>query len=159
MAYLDSINEKIVYKAKTHWIVFVWAIVCFILGIISITFSAGTAFVLISLGFIFLIRGMIYTWTTELAITDKSIVAKWGLIRRETIEMRLQKVESIRVIQGIFGRIFGYGSIVVVGTGASSSPVPYIAEPLRFKKELDFILSDKENKEANNQQIMKLKIK
>lgn len=159
MAYLDSINEKIVYKAKTHWIGCAWTIACFILGIIGLIFDIKIASVLILIGFIILIRFLIRAWTTELAITDKSIVAKWGLIRRESIEMRLQKVESIRVIQGIFGRIFGYGSIVVVGTGASSSPVPYIAEPLRFKKELDFILSDKENKEANNQQIMKLKIK
>jgi len=38
---------------------------------------------------------IVYT-TTELAITNKRVIAKTGLIQRRTIEMFLEKIESIR---------------------------------------------------------------
>ena len=62
--------------------------------------------------------------TTEFAVTSQRIIAKTGLIRRRTTEILLQKVESIKVDQGLLGRLFGYGRLEVVGTGehpASSS--------------------------------------
>ena len=41
------------------------------------------------------------------------ISLKEGFIRRRTMEMNLSKVETVDVIQGIFGRVFDYGSIVI----------------------------------------------
>ena len=32
------------------------------------------------------------------------------------------------------GRIFNYGSVVVVGTGASLEPIPFIAAPIAFRQ-------------------------
>lgn len=74
--------------------------------------------------------------TTELAITNKRIVAKFGFISRDTIEIKLDKVESVQVNQGIFGRIFGFGSIIVSGAGNPQAPVPRISDPIKFRSKV-----------------------
>src|SRR4026209_2314172 len=51
--------------------------------------------------------------TTELAITNKRVIAKTGLMQRRTIEMFLEKIESIQVDQIVLGRLFNVGSVVI----------------------------------------------
>jgi uncharacterized membrane protein YdbT with pleckstrin-like domain len=74
-------------------------------------------------------------FTTEMAITNKRVIAKFGFISRRTVEINLQRIESIQVHQSIFGRVFNYGSIIVSGAGNPQAPIPGISDPLRFRKE------------------------
>ncbi|CAI1715215.1 Bacterial membrane flanked domain [Serratia quinivorans] len=83
--------------------------------------------------------------TTELALTNKRIIAKFGFIRRSTVELRLEKVESIGVDQSILGRILGYGTIVVKGTGGTATPIPSISKPLEFRRVVNNHLEDENN--------------
>jgi len=73
-------------------------------------------------------------YTTELAITNKRVIAKFGLIRRNTVEMNIAKVESIQVNQGIIGRIFNFGGVLIAGAGDPKAPIPGISNPLEFRK-------------------------
>ena len=57
-----------------------------------------------------------------------------GLISRRTLEMNLEKVETIKVDQGIFGRILGFGTVTVVGTGGTKEAFKWMAEPLAFRR-------------------------
>ncbi|MBU2537860.1 MAG: PH domain-containing protein [Proteobacteria bacterium] len=98
----------------------------FLLGLVLIS--------VYGLGLLFWIAAAIRYFTTELAITNKRVIAKFGLISRSTIEINLQKIESIQVNQGILGRIFNYGSIVVSGAGNPQAPVPGISNPLQFRR-------------------------
>lgn len=72
--------------------------------------------------------------STELVITNKRIMAKFGFIRRSTIEMNIGKVESVQVDQSLLGRMFNYGTIVVSGAGNPQAPVPKVARPLDFRR-------------------------
>lgn len=72
--------------------------------------------------------------TTELAITNKRVIAKFGFISRQTIEINISKVESIQVNQGILGRLFDYGSLVVSGAGNPQAPIPGISNPMQFRR-------------------------
>ena len=51
--------------------------------------------------------------------------------------MRLSKIETVEVRQGIFGRIFGFGSVLVTGTGNSSVVLKGVSNPISVKKEID----------------------
>src|SRR6185436_11524300 len=73
---------------------------------------------LFGVGLIFLVIAFIKYKSTELAVTNKRIVAKFGFISRRSIELNLSKIEGITVDQGVLGRIFNYGSLVVSGTGS-----------------------------------------
>jgi len=75
-------------------------------------------------------------WTTEIAVTDRRVILKRGLIRRHTIEMNMNKIESVDVDQTVLGRIFGYGTIIVRGTGGSLEPIRNIRHPLTFRSHI-----------------------
>jgi uncharacterized membrane protein YdbT with pleckstrin-like domain len=61
------------------------------------------------------------------------VIAKFGFISRSTIEINIRNIESIRVDQGIFGRFFNFGSIIVAGAGNPQAPVLGISNPLKFR--------------------------
>lgn len=89
---------------------------------------------LVGLGLIFWLMAFIRYKTTELAVTNKRVIAKFGFISRKTIELNINKVESIQVDQGILGRIFNYGSLVISGAGNPQAPIPGISDPMNFRR-------------------------
>lgn len=116
-------NEKVQYEGKTS----IWSLLPkIVLGLILLPFYG--------IGLLFWASAAITYYTTELAITNKRVVAKFGLIRRNTVEMNISKVESIQVDQGILGRIFNFGSVLVAGAGDPKAPIPGISHPLQFRK-------------------------
>ena len=96
----------------------VWYLIYFI-------FFGSKSLVGVVVGGVLIAIAAIHVLTTELALTNKRIIAKSGLIRRNTIELKTNRVESLGVNQGILGRIFNFGSIVVKGVGGSHAPIPY----------------------------------
>jgi len=113
--YIDNnlINdERVELETAYHWIIF---------------FSLRSIFTLF-------IAPMIYRYTDEFAITNKRVIIKTGLISRKTFEMNHSKIESVNVDQGILGRILGYGTIRIVGSGGTKEVFPNISNPLKFRK-------------------------
>ena len=88
----------------------------------------------LGLGLVFLAVAYVRYKSTELAVTTKRVIVKHGFIRRQTVEIYLNKVESIQVDQGVLGRVFNFGTLVVAGTGTSHAPISGISEPMAFRK-------------------------
>ena len=80
------------------------------------------------------IAPLIDKYTDEFAITNKRVIIKTGLISRTTFEMNHSKIESVNVDQSILGRILGYGTIRIVGSGGTKEVFPKILNPLEFRK-------------------------
>lgn len=126
MSYVQSSlssNESVKYLAKIS----VWSLLPWILFGILMIYPIG-------LGLILFAVAAIKYFTTEMAITNKRVIAKTGLFSRKTIELNLLKIESIQVDQSVLGRIFNYGSIVVAGAGNPQAPVRGISSPMAFRK-------------------------
>jgi len=87
-------------------------------------------------GVVAIVTGMVRRNATEMAVTNRRVVIKTGLVSRKTIEMLLNKVESIEVNETAFGRMLGYGTIVVIGTGGTPEPFHKVAHPLKFRSEV-----------------------
>ncbi|NBI13627.1 PH domain-containing protein [[Haemophilus] felis] len=118
-------DETIIHQAQVSW----WSqLTRIIIGILLLP---------IGIGILFLIAAFINVKTTELALTDKRIIAKFGFIRRDTVELRLEKIESIGVHQGFLGRMLGFGSVIVRGTGGTGAPIPFISNPIEFRSRVD----------------------
>ena len=60
-------------------------------------------------------------------------MAKEGFVKRKTMEVLLNRVESIKVNQGVMGRILNYGTVTISGTGGVSDPIEKLRRPLEFK--------------------------
>ncbi len=57
--------------------------------------------------------------------------------RRLTEEMGLTKVETVEIRQGVIGRIFGFGDVIITGTGISNVVFKYVSKPINVKKEIE----------------------
>ena len=139
-------GETIVYSTKLHWRVYIQAILLVIACIIitgaavatndnqGISLAFGIAAVIFALLALSAgLRAFIRRATTELAVTDHRVIYKSGLLSRHTIEMNRDKVESVDVDQSLLGRILGYGTVIVRGTGGSLEPIRNIGDPLSFR--------------------------
>ncbi len=126
MSYIDAslvAGETILHRARVSW----WSpFGLVLLGILTL--------VAFGLGLIFFIWAWIRVRSTEIAITNRRVIAKFGFIRRDTVEINLEKVEALRVEQGFWGRILNFGTIFVTGTGSSVEPIKNIADPLVFRR-------------------------
>lgn len=105
-------GETVELETSYHWIIF---------------FSIASVFSLF-------ILPLIHRYTDEFAITNKRVIIKTGLFSRKTLEMNLGKIESVNVDQSILGRILGYGTITIIGTGGTRESFRDIREPLAFRK-------------------------
>jgi len=90
---------------------------------------------LAGIGLIFLIAALIKYKTTELAVTNKRVITKIGLISRHTLELNLSKAESIQINQSLLGRLCNYGSLQINGTGMAHAPINGIRLPLEFRRQ------------------------
>jgi uncharacterized membrane protein YdbT with pleckstrin-like domain len=88
--------------------------------------------------------------TTNLVVTDRRVISKVGLISRHTQEIRLAKIESIGIDQGIAGRVLNYGAVMIRGVGGSWEPIRQIGDPLAFKRAVEGQLGVLERGESQN---------
>jgi uncharacterized membrane protein YdbT with pleckstrin-like domain len=94
-----------------------------------------TVILLIALGVI--AWPLIARKSTELVITSKRLIAKFGVTSTQSIEIRFDRIETVRVKQSLMGRILNYGDIVVTGTGSTFDPIPNISKPMKFRAALN----------------------
>jgi uncharacterized membrane protein YdbT with pleckstrin-like domain len=152
MSYVERVlqpGETLLHKSKLHWLIYLPVLpflAIFVLGaalyVAMQSNSGDAASAILPLGLMGVgAVGAIVVWfrawlrraTTELAVTDRRVIFKRGLVRRHTVEMNMDKVESVDVDQSVMGRIFNYGDVTVRGTGASIEPLRLIHDPLAFR--------------------------
>lgn len=104
---------------------------------LSNTASSGLGIGFLILGILIAVKNILKYISTELALTNQRVIAKTGFIRRNTVELKNEKIESVIVDQPVFGRIFNYGSIITRGTGGTNTPIPWIASPILFRNEVN----------------------
>ena len=143
MSYIREIlrpDEKLLATGSMHWIIYWPAIALMALAVISLIVLGSTSmasriiFLLCALAAIFFaIKEWFQQWITEIAVTDRRVIVKTGLIRRHTAEMNMDKVESVTVYQSILGRLLNYGSVHVRGTGEGLGHLDYIKSPIELR--------------------------
>jgi uncharacterized membrane protein YdbT with pleckstrin-like domain len=130
-------GEQIVYRARLHWIVYRWAIAWAFVALLSIPAGKDSPGVV---AFFFLVAAVLAfaaflgRRSSEFGVTNKRVIIKVGVLQTKSLETLLAKVEGIGVEQPIFGRLLGYGSIVVNGTGGTKEPFKRIEAPFEFRR-------------------------
>jgi uncharacterized membrane protein YdbT with pleckstrin-like domain len=150
MRYVDHVlqpGETIRHVTTVSWVgylpgLFLWLVALVLLIFIAPWSQASAGLALagwiavaaaIVVGAVLLIRHWWRRWTTEVAVTDRRIISKTGFINRHTVEMHMDKVESVDVDQTILGRLFNYGDITIRGTGETLERLSSIDRPLEFR--------------------------
>ena len=156
-------GEQVLYKTGLHWIVLVGpAILACFLGLPGLILLIGAiatkdkdtqgiwvgGFVFLALAALCILVGYLKRKSTEMVVTNKRILIKTGFLSRKTFELLLSKVESIGVQEGLLGRMLGYGSVVVRGTGGTPEPFSMVAHPLEFRRQVQQQIEQREQKVA-----------
>jgi uncharacterized membrane protein YdbT with pleckstrin-like domain len=87
---------------------------------------------------IFIFAGMaIKMMTTDFAVTNRRVILKEGWLNRKTHELAVESVEGVSLDQSLWARIFGYGRVVVTGTGEATILFPPMAHPVEFRRAIE----------------------
>jgi uncharacterized membrane protein YdbT with pleckstrin-like domain len=147
-------GETVQYQTNLHWIVMLGhaGLAAFFfaaaVALLILHFSAQTTGVAHSLALllvalaaflvaaILFIVGLIKRSATEMGITNKRVIVKTGLANRRTIELLLSRIESVVVEEPAMGRVLGYGTVIIRGTGGTPEVFEKIAHPLEFREQV-----------------------
>jgi len=148
MRYIGEIlqpGEKVLFAGTLHWIVYLPAVLVLLPALGALTQirsgPTGLSWMIAAIAFaiasaVMFVSAWFRRWTTEIDVTDRRIVYKTGFIRRHTVEMNMDKVESVDVDQSFWGRLLDYGDITIHGTGDSIDPLRGVGSPLDFRNKV-----------------------
>ena len=128
MSYIEdslSDGEKVEGLFKLHWFAWMPMVGWILLGIPTL-----------GLTWIVAIYEYLKLRYTEQGVTNKRVIVKTGLVQRRTLELLLRQVEAISVDQSLLGRVFGFGSITLTGTGGVREVFHRVGDPLELRRRI-----------------------
>jgi uncharacterized membrane protein YdbT with pleckstrin-like domain len=144
MSYIDKnliANEKIIFRTRKHFIIFlgpiVWAIlaiVCLLSGqpiIMKIAIAPGIAALVTG------INQLLLYYSSDFVITDRRLFMKEGIFFRHSNETRLTTVANVNIQQNLLGQILNYGTVTINSFGGERDPFSMISRPIEFRKQLE----------------------
>jgi uncharacterized membrane protein YdbT with pleckstrin-like domain len=145
MSYVQRVlqpGEQVRHISSIHWIVYWPGVAVALLAVVAYWFSETrlltgfwryTTYALALVAVVLLIQQWFQWWVTEIAVTNRRVIYKKGLIRRQTNEMNMDKVESVQIDQSILGRMLDYGNVTILGTGEGFETLRTIASPIELR--------------------------
>ncbi|MBV6632494.1 MAG: PH domain-containing protein [Alphaproteobacteria bacterium] len=177
MSYLQETlfsGEELVHMGKFHWIydftAYSYLLLPALAGLAGLfylppligqyipasmeaKYVAGGLFVVLTLyGFLNFLVMMLRKRATEMVVTNRRLIFKRGLVARRTDEVNIDRIEGCNVFQSFWGRILGYGIVVVRGTGIGEIVLPVMEEPLQFRRAIDHAQMTEEELESEQDQ-------
>lgn len=168
MSYVEKhllAGETVVYKTRLHWIVLIghifFAAVFAIGGIWLLVWASSQpnssnrsnemigAAVLVAIGGVIFVVGLIRRNAIVMVVTSKRVLITVGIASRRTIEMLFSKIESIVVEEPAFGRLLGYGTVILRGVGGTPDPFRQIAHPLEFRRQVQQQIDNSQTQPLN----------
>ena len=127
MSYIKSSldeDEQVVYQGhlSSAWL-FTWIIF-------------GLILCLVGIGPFVILYVVLKYYSTEIAVTNSRFIFKTGFVARQVNEVALRKIEGVSLSQGVIGRILGYGTVQVRGTGSDRVNVRLINDPMKLRSKV-----------------------
>lgn len=122
-------DENLIYSGSPAWIGFFWGFVLAIITLPTIIIP------IIVIGIIYLIKS-----STKYAITNKRVIVRAGIVSEDIKSSSFKHITSLRVKQGIIGKIFNFGSIIIDTSGSGSGFEfiwRYVDNPVQVKNEIE----------------------
>jgi uncharacterized membrane protein YdbT with pleckstrin-like domain len=143
MSYIDSnlvAGERVVYRTRLHWLLFLTPVLFTAVVLLPIAWLLWNGswsrytWIPLAIGLLLLLITFVKRHSSDFAVTNRRVMMKVGVLSTRSVELMLNKVESIVVNQGFLGRIFGYGDIIITGSGGTHEPFAFIQGPLEFRR-------------------------
>jgi len=153
-------DEEVILRAEFHWAIYwkgfaVIAIALLVALLVPIVFPIAMLFS--ACGVIMLIIAKLTQHYMLLVVTNKRVLARYGLLQMDVVDIRLSKVESIDLERMLPGHLLGYASVVILGTGQRLIRVQYIANAEKFRRYYNELVLAEEGNEEAAEEISKIK--
>jgi len=133
-------GETIGYRGSVRWILYLQALLLALVGAVASLLGPPWGWVVSAICFflalILALRAWFIRWTNEIVVTDRRVIYAQGFIQRHTVEVHMDKIESVDVDQTLMGRILDYGDVTIRGTGTTLEPIRDVDRPLAFRNEV-----------------------
>ena len=147
MSYVDAVlqpGEQVRAIGRLHWVIFLRAIALSLVGLVVLALAQeleprirevadAVGWIVLAIALLAFLQAWARRSITELAVTNRRVIYKRGFLRRHTVEMNMDKVETVDVDQSVAGRLLGFGSIRVLGTGRGIENLRRVAAPLQLR--------------------------
>jgi uncharacterized membrane protein YdbT with pleckstrin-like domain len=129
MGYIEeslSTDEEVKAEFRLHWVAKLWLYLWLALAIPSLGVTLFLA---------------LWEWlklrNIEQGVTNKRVIFKTGIISRQSDEMKISSIETVEIIQSVWGRLLGFGTVKVTGRGVSDLVFKKIADPMDVKRRIE----------------------
>lgn len=137
-------QEPVIFQGRLHWIIFV-APLCFLFGGMALglafPFFKIVALLFVCFGLLWLLMTAVTYHVSSLVLQKKQVIISTGLLVRQTMNIPLVKIESIDIRQSIFGSLFHYGTLMIVGTGGTRYAIAHLTHPLTCRRHIEQFLN------------------
>lgn len=138
-------ENVVVYQARLHWILFFGPVILVVLAWIMNFYMRAPHELGWAVGAMAVIWEFV-VWLTYhfsfLNIKKNRIVMCSGILVRQTVDIPMNKIESIDIRQSILGSILQYGSLVITGTGGTRQSINFINKPLTCRRYIENLMYD-----------------
>ena len=143
MSYIDRNlleGERVIFRTRLHWLVLAGPALLSLVFLFPLAWLLTTgswrsyAWIPAVVGLLVPLPALIRRQSSDFAVTNKRVMFKVGALSNRSVELLLNKVEAIAVEQSVWGRLLGYGDIVVTGSGGTHETFSNIQAPVAFRR-------------------------
>lgn len=144
-------DEQFVRVAKIHEGIFWKGAFVFLLSLLLLVLAFNLGVFLMFVSLLILSIAYLTKHYLMLVLTDKRIMIRHGIIKLDVIQVNLSRIESVELEWTIPGRILGYATVVVTGTGSRFTAVPFVAaaDAAALRSELNEMVFAREERLEN----------
>ncbi|MEW6718681.1 MAG: PH domain-containing protein [Chloroflexota bacterium] len=148
-SYLNKLlgsKEKLIVVTRQHWLILLGEIFTeMVLALVTlglITFIWLTwnivwiifGYILLMLPLVSLLRDVLIWLNRKYVVTNRRVIHMSGVISKSVIDSSLEKVNDVKMVQSMLGRIFDYGDIeILTASELGVNRFTRIARPIQFK--------------------------
>ncbi len=139
-------DEKLLCEAKISQAVYWKPLAIFFVALLFLLIARNLflflAFVaLVSYAYFYLVKSSLF-----LLVTSQRVMFRSGLIKVDTVQLRLDRIESVEIQRTVMGQLLGYATVVITGTGNRFAFVPFVANASQIRDVLDELLYQRDKK-------------
>jgi uncharacterized membrane protein YdbT with pleckstrin-like domain len=130
----------VVYRTRLHWLVLLLPVLFAVVVLLPSAWYLAEgryrdfAWIPLVLALLVVLPAIVKRQSSDFAVTNKRVMMKAGVFTTHSVELLLNKIEAISVNQTLAGRLFGYGDIVVTGSGGTRESFARIQGPMQFRR-------------------------
>jgi len=146
-------GEKVLAKSIISNGIYWKPIAVTLVAVLFLLIATNLTIFFLLIAVVFFIYAYIQQSILTLVVTNQRIFIRAGILKIDTVQIRMERIESVEVQKTLVGYSLGYGTVIITGTGSQFAYIPYIANSSQIRNTLDEVLyqRDKHMQTAVNQ--------